>query len=141
MARSVQAPPVERLARQLVLIAAAQQQAESALALPAIARPVRKAPANESAGPVELALPRWVAVGHGCGGELTVHAPLDQLAPDPLRAPLLERALVLGEQVGVAFIVEVAEGQQLIQRTLNRRRFEVPREQVLPNLADGSLTT
>jgi hypothetical protein len=142
---------------QLVLVPLAQQHAERPLPIPALPRRRREPPTEQRQRAAALVVgglggARDVdrGVGHLEGrvgrfdGELAVdqlalHPARLQAAPDPLRAPLLERTLVLHEQPGEPLIVEHPELDQLFDRGIDGFRLDAAVEQVRANLGDRSL--
>jgi hypothetical protein len=134
-----------------------EQHAERPLAVPALARRCGEAAAEQRERATAL-------IGGALGGRIGRVGPiggravavpfregrlgellLDQLAfdparrqpaPDPVRTPLLERALVLHEQTGEPLVVEDPLLDQLVDRGLDGVLLELAREQVRANFGD-----
>ncbi len=80
---------------------------------------------------VELAL---LAGRRSLGGERPPDPQLAKAALDPLGAPAVERALVLGEAVGEAHVVEVALLDQLRHGLVGDLRLHAPTRQMRAHL-------
>ena len=87
------------------------------------------------------------ALSRGCGSETTasircraIAAPVE-IARDPLAAPLVELALVLGELARVAGVVQEAGGLELLDRVVDRLGRHALALQARAQLGDRELTT
>src|SRR5450755_3623585 len=125
--------------RQLALVTLAHEHPERPLALAPIRGWRLEAAAQQRHRAIQLTL--GVGAGERRLGHLALDSPSDQAAPDPLRAPAFQFALVLGEQAGEAGIVELAPFTEQPQNLLDRLRLHSLGLQVAANLLDAVLTT
>src|SRR5579884_114578 len=114
-------------AGKLAVIAPAQQDPERPLALARAPRPRREPAAQQADGPLQLLL--GVVLEH-LPDQLAIDPPRDQLAADPVDSPLLQRALVGGEQAGEAGVVQVSLPGEPRERRLDHRRIDAPAREV-----------
>jgi hypothetical protein len=148
---------LQRLERQLVLVALAEQHAERTLAVAALARRRGETAAEQCERAATLVAGElgvrigWVGriggraalgfvlerrLGERLLDQLAFDPARGQPAPDAVRAPLLERALVLHEQTREPLVVEDPLLEQLVDRGVDGVLLELAREQVRANLGD-----
>src|SRR4051812_19148250 len=109
--------PAQRVMRQLELVALADQEAERPLAVARRVQRSGEATGEQLAGGVQLAVP--VLSGERGADLLAGHPELGQPALDPLGAPAVESAPVLGEAAGIGGVVDVPTLAQLAQHLLS----------------------
>src|SRR3954451_877495 len=124
------------LVRELGLLAAAHEQAPGPVARAGVGRPVRQPLPEQLERAVELV----VAALRGAGAlhELRLDAAPLQVARDALGPPQLERALVLGELLGVALVVEEAALGELLDGRIDCARLVTPALQEGLQLGHGA---
>ena len=137
---------VERVDRQFVLVALAQQHPERAVTVTPLPRRVGKPAAQQLERACQLAAVAVVdrptsGVGGECPlGELSIDSARGQAAADPLRTPSLELALVGDEQLREPLVVEQVLLDQRLDRGVGVRLRNALALQLRADLGDGSLT-
>jgi hypothetical protein len=127
----------DRVVGELAVVAAPQEEAVGALALAGRVVDVVEATAQE--------LERGVELGAGsAGGErgldpLRRDAVGEQPAADPVGAPAVQAAAILGEAQRVARVVEVLVGEQAVDRALRQLALDPARREVTADLRDGAI--
>jgi hypothetical protein len=132
---------LQRLECQLVLVSLAQQHPERPLTVPALAGRRGEPAAQQRQRAAALVVGELVGrrLGELAFDQLAFDPARRQPAPDPVRAPLLERALVLDEQAGEPLVVEDPVLDQPVDCGVDGVRLDLAREQVCANLGDRSV--